>query len=297
MRFVSFSVCTAAMVAATPALPCEPVVHFEPAEQASTGYSVFRPSAPVGGVWWVERRDGRVVDDVDALSLVDEEGSRIALTEVLVTAGPGSIGLRVPVSAAVGQRFTLEGPNGAVSLDVIAGEAPGGDTPSPEIAELRAESTSEVWSPECGLGFQELQQRHFTDVHALLLGPVLTNDDVLVDAWILESGSPLPNEDAQRALDKMPAVGTALTTPDGEVAFRVSRVGTWDVHVRVTDARTGLSSETVSTRVDNAPSEFAGYGPFSFGCSATGGHASQTPLPLLVLIGLRRQGRRAARAS
>ncbi len=263
----SMSVVAMPLVEAARADACDTLVDRN-LDVAGDARAVSQLVAPRGGLWVFELAPGTPVPPRILLRDVDT-GDAMALDEAAQEfRGPTSIGLRVPRDAAVGARFAFVDLPGAPSLMVADAPLVDDEASAPRVDGLDATPVAlTVVADPCVLGFMPLEERHHTTI-VVDAGPADRAADgrMLVDAWVLGIDEELPDEDAPRALDAFLAL-----SPGGAVAFDVERVGSFVVHVRLRDAETGLTSNTGSVEIINAPATPAGYdlpGGWHWGCAA-----------------------------
>jgi hypothetical protein len=283
----------AALVAASPGRACEPLLFLEPIEGVGFAVPFEQLEAPLRGGWWVP-----VGGDRDRpVELIDEQTGAVHTIErdELTALGPSSMAIAVPDDAVVGQLFRLAGRSPPVLL-AVASEVAADRLAAPSIRDIQTSDTSVLRPEGCGIGFTAIREHFFTEVQLDLdLAPGLDTDDALLDVWVLARDQALPPEQAPRAFDKVP-LGLLETTGEADAAITINRAGSSDVHVRVTDPRTGLSSPVRTVTVFNLREpEGRGwdYSYWSWGCAAANTSDAGPVLGLLLLLWVRRRARGA----
>ena len=105
---------------------------------------------------------------------------------------------------------------------------------------------------------------------------------MLIDAWLLEPGTPVPDEGEPRRIDASP-----IGVEAGAAFMSEATPGRHDLHVRVTDADTGLSSAIV-TAVLNIPADAF------VGCTCTSGSLADAFSFAVFMLALRKARRPSA---
>ena len=230
-------------------------------------------AAPVGGLWWLEVFDDGDTGRCDRLEVrrrgedFNVEGPLVDVE--IVRRGPRSMAVRVPPDADVDDVFDarLICAAGNASVDnrlTVVGDVLA-EAPAPVISIVDV-SAFESTVPGCGFGAADFT-RHRTFVDVVVDDP---GRPLLLDAWLLPTGDGLPDESAERVTDAV-----ALPPGQGALRLQVSTPGAFDLHLRLTDAETGVASSTVTTAI-STPGGSGG------GCAQTAPGAPN----LVALVGL-----------
>lgn len=286
------------LLAALPALPCDPLLRVEPADIVSGGAPVL--DAPVGGVWWVSKPSRAGVE----VALEREDGTDLDADALLVHRGPRLYGVRVPDEAAPGDRFRAVFAGGLDGSSTVLRVSDGPQAASDDegdvaIERVGVEALSETRADACTVGFAPREEVALSIVEIV---PVLREgrsaDELRIDAWVLPPDGEPPGEEDERALDAFRAIDTGAGSDERAVRFRVSLVGEHDVLVRLVDPLTGARSEIERVRIANDSPRAAGwdlFGGWHWGCAQTS--LSDRSLLALLSLGLlfRRRRRPCAR--
>lgn len=278
--------CGALSLAASPALPCTSDFPSSMARALDGGAQpVFKTEAPPGALWWLDA--SLRLGAGDTVALEGSDGAT-ATTEVL-WAGPASLALRVPAQLAPGSTWRMEG---SELLLTVTGEVLPDDLAPSVLSEPSAvpgfDSYAACPSSVLPITTARNELRFAQLLVPIELSPGTTLDDVVVDAWVLPPGMPLPDEAAPRSVDAAVASAFADPATPGLLSPTVMESGEWDVHLRLRDVRTGEASALRTVRASAPADSFR-----RVGCAAA---PDGTLVGLALLVGLllrrRRSGRR-----
>jgi len=266
---------------------------------------VYANEAPPGGLFVLRIPDEFSSDALESPLALTLRGVESSPVEVEIVRHVGvTLVVRVPFEQPIGYAL-LEGvPYAAYAYDFRFGsseegalsvhEGPVLDHDAPTLDELsivfernRVRGPSLVSVPvpltDSSCGPDSLSVGEITDhstAFAEISGPSVEETDFLVDVWVTNEGATLDTSSLPDIAGQSLYFLVDDASPTGTVhlPLPVGAGDTRDVHVRLTDPRTGLTSEIRTATVSVPDDE-----PMGVGCASTRCHSSDAPLNALVL--------------